>query len=105
MLKSNRIGNLTGIYHRSLGDARFQRVGHEDYVFWLQMVSLAGYAERVDYPEPLAWYLVRPTSLSADKGRAARWQWHIYREIEKLGLLLSSWYFLHYAVIALLKRR
>ena len=105
MLKSNRIGNLTGIYHRSMGDARFQRVGHEDYVFWLQMVRRAGQAVRVDYPVPLAWYLVRPASLSADKGRAARWQWHIYREIEQLGRVRAFWYFLHYAVNALLKRR
>ena len=105
MLKSNRIGNLTGIYHRSLDDTRFQRVGHEDYVFWLQMVRRAGQAVRVDYPVPLAWYLVRPASLSADKGRAARWQWHIYREIEQLGRVRAFWYFLHYAVNALLKRR
>ncbi len=105
MLRSNRIGNLTGIYHRSLGDARFQRVGHEDYVFWLQMVRRAGQAVRVDYPEPLAWYLVRPASLSADKGRAARWQWHIYRDIEKMGRVRALWYFLHYAVNALRKRR
>ena len=105
MLKSNRIGNLTGIYHRSLGDARFQRVGHEDYVFWLQMVRRAGQAVRVEYPVPLAWYLVRPASLSADKGKAARWQWHIYRDIEKLGPARASWFFLHYVANALLKRR
>lgn len=104
MLKSNRIGNLTGIYHRSLGEARFQRIGHEDYLFWLQLVRRAGQAVRVDHPEPLAWYLVRPGSLSADKARAARWQWHIYRDTEKLGLFRAGWYFLHYAFNAVRKR-
>jgi glycosyltransferase involved in cell wall biosynthesis len=59
MLKSNRIGNLTGMYDRSLGDGRFQCIGHEDYVFWLSMVRRADIACRVPNPEPLAEYLVR----------------------------------------------
>ena len=105
MLKSNRIGNLTGLYDRTLGEARFQRVGHEDYVFWLQMVRRAGWAVCAVHPEPLAFYLVRAGSLSADKFKAARWQWHIYREIEGLGWLSACRYFLHYASNALAKRR
>ena len=43
MLRSNFIGNLTGMYERSLGDGEFPRMGHEDYVFWLQMVRRAGH--------------------------------------------------------------
>jgi len=105
MLKSNRIGNLTGIYDRSLGDARFERIGHEDYVFWLKMVRRAGIARRVPTTEPLAEYLVRTGSLSADKRKAARWQWNIYRNVEGLGMLRSAWYFAHYAAIAVAKRR
>jgi teichuronic acid biosynthesis glycosyltransferase TuaG len=104
MLKSNHIGNLTGIYDRSLGDVRFRRVGHEDYVFWLQLVRTAGVAERVPHAEPLAEYLVRGGSLSADKRKAARWQWNIYRDIEGLGRVRASWYFMHYAVNAVVKR-
>lgn len=104
MLKSNRIGNLTGIYHRSLGPARFQRVGHEDYVFWLQLVRRAGSASRLPDPAPVADYLVRSGSLSSHKARAARWQWHIYRGIERLGRAEAGWYFLHYAANAALKR-
>lgn len=105
MLRSNHIGNLTGMYDRALGDMRFQRVGHEDYVFWLQLVRTAGVARRVPHPGPLAEYLVRGGSLSSNKLRAARWQWNIYRDIEKLGLASSAWYFLHYAVHAVAKRR
>ena len=105
MLKSNRIGNLTGIYDRSLGDARFDRIGHEDYVFWLKMVRRAGIARRVPTAEPLAEYLVRAGSLSADKHKAARWQWNIYRNVEGLGPLRAAWYFAHYAAIAVAKRR
>lgn len=104
MLRSNRIGNLTGIYHRSLGDGQFRRMGHEDYVFWLDMVRRAGTAVRADEGEPLAHYLVRQGSLSADKLAAARWQWRIYRDVEGLGRLASARYFAHYAVNALGKR-
>lgn len=104
MLKSNCIGNLTGLYDRCLGDMQFQKVGHEDYVFWLGMVRLAGEAVCAGHPEPLAYYLVRQGSLSANKLRAARWQWHIYRRIERLGWLRSVWYFLHYVARAFAKR-
>lgn len=105
MLKSNRIGNLTGLYDRALGDGRFQRIGHEDYVFWLAMVRRAGIARRVPNPEPLAEYLVRSGSLSADKRKAAQWQWNIYRNVEGFGRARAAWYFAHYAAIAVGKRR
>ncbi|MBW4049746.1 MAG: glycosyltransferase family 2 protein [Proteobacteria bacterium] len=104
MLASNFIGNLTGMYVRSLGDVPFRRIGHEDYVFWLEQVRRAGVAVRAESDEPLAWYLVREQSLSANKLRAAGWQWKIYREVEKLGLLQSSLCMLRYARHAVLKR-
>jgi teichuronic acid biosynthesis glycosyltransferase TuaG len=105
MLRSNRIGNLTGIYDRVLGDGAFQRIGHEDYAFWLQMVHRAGHAVRAGDATPLARYLVRAGSLSSDKFKAARWQWRIYREIECLGRITAAWYFAHYVAIAFWKRR
>lgn len=105
MLKSNRIGNLTGLYDRAIGDGRFEKIGHEDYVFWLSMVRKAGRAHRVPTDEPLADYLVRDGSLSADKRKAAQWQWNIYRNVERLGRVRAAWYFAHYAAIAVAKRR
>lgn len=105
MLKSNRIGNLTGIYDRAIGDGRFEKIGHEDYVFWLAMVRKAGIARRVPTDAPLADYLVRDGSLSADKRKAAGWQWAIYRDVEKLGRVRAAWYFAHYAANAVAKRR
>jgi glycosyltransferase involved in cell wall biosynthesis len=105
MLASNFIGNLTGMYVRSLGDIPFQRIGHEDYVFWLEQVRRAGKAERVESPEPLAWYLVRERSLSANKLRAASWQWEIYRSVAKLGLMQSAFCMARYVQHAVVKRR
>lgn len=105
MLRSNFIGNLTGLYARSLGDGEFLSVGHEDYVFWLQMVKRAGRAIRIEHDEPLAFYLVREGSVSANKWRAARWQWRIYRDIEGLPLARAAVCMLHYAANAVAKRR
>ncbi len=104
MLRSNRIGNLTGMYDRRLGQARFRRIGHEDYVFWLELVRRAGQALRLPEADPVADYLVRSGSLSGDKFKAARWQWNIYREVERIGRLRSGWYFAHYVGNAVLKR-
>lgn len=104
MLRSNHIGNLTGIYDRSLGDVPFRRVGHEDYVFWLEMVRRAGGASCVPSDRALAYYLVRDGSVSADKWRAARWQWRIYRDVARLGWLSSSQHMCHYAWQAVMKR-
>jgi len=105
MLRSNFIGNLTGMYERSLADAEFQRIGHEDYVFWLRMVRRAGHAIRIEHAEPLAFYLVREGSVSADKWRAAWWQWRIYRDVENLAVPRAAGCMLLYAWHALAKRR
>lgn len=104
MLRSNRIGNLTGLYDRALGDASFPAVGHEDYVFWLEMVRRAGHATCVPGDQPLAYYRVREDSVSADKWRAACWQWRIYRDFARLGWLSSSSHMCHYAWEAVRKR-
>ena len=105
MLKSNHIGNLTGMYEREAADeARFLKVGHEDYVFWLDRVKRAGRAICVESEGPLAWYLVRGSSVSSNKLRAAGWQWRIYRDIEKLGFLSAVKYMGYYAWHAVAKR-
>jgi teichuronic acid biosynthesis glycosyltransferase TuaG len=104
MLRSNHIGNLTGIYDRRLGSARFRKVGHEDYVFWLDLVRRAGRAECVPSDGPLAFYTVRGGSVSSNKLRAAGWQWRIYRDIEGIGVVRASGLMLAYVWHALRKR-
>jgi hypothetical protein len=105
MLVSNRIGNLTGMYDRRLGDGSFQKIGHEDYVFWLEKVRVAQGAVRVETDEPLAFYRVSDNSLSSNKLRAAAWQWAIYRRHVGLGRGQATVLMWFYAVNALTKRR
>ncbi|WP_323952022.1 glycosyltransferase family 2 protein [Aeromonas caviae] len=99
MLKSNNIGNLTGVYNRSrLGSFSQQSVGHEDYVMWLEVMARAKHGYCIK--QPLAYYRRAEGSLSSNKLKAASWQWHIYRRILKLSLLPALYYWLHYACTA-----
>jgi teichuronic acid biosynthesis glycosyltransferase TuaG len=104
LLKSNHIGNLTGMYNRKIGDGKFLRIGHEDYVFWLERVKRSGVAVCVPCDEPLAFYLVRKNSLSSGKLRAIGWQWEIYRKIEGVSIPNSCWLLVQYLFRAILKR-
>ncbi|EPA1952414.1 glycosyltransferase family 2 protein [Vibrio alginolyticus] len=103
MLKRNCIGNLTGIYNREkLGIVLQKHQGHEDYIMWLELVRKGGSVYCVQ--ESLARYRLSPSSVSSDKLQAAKWQWRIYREELALNLLVSSYYFSHYAINALKRK-
>lgn len=103
MLKSNQIGNLTGMYRCDhIGKFYQKDVGHEDYLMWLEVVKLAGKGYCIQ--QPLAYYRVSDGSLSSNKIRAATWQWKIYRRELRLSLITSLWLFSSYVYTALKKR-
>lgn len=105
MLKSNRIGNLTAMFSRQAAEGlQFRRIGHEDYVFWLELLRRVHTARKVVTSEPLCCYMVRPRSLSSNKFKAASWQWAIYREVLGLPLFRAVWYMTHYALASVSKR-
>ena len=103
LLNGNCIGNLTGVYNcRKLGKFYQEPIKHEDYLMWLQILRAGAIVEGVN--EVLALYRVSDSSVSADKLRAAGWQWTIYREHLGLGALEASYRFVRYMVAALFKR-
>lgn len=103
MLKSNHIGNLTGIYNCSeLGKVYMDNVGHEDYTLWLKIMKKIGSTRGV--VEPLAEYRIFSNSISANKFKAMSWTWNIYRNVIGLNIFSSSYYFLHYVYYSLKKR-
>ncbi|WP_286937933.1 glycosyltransferase family 2 protein [Achromobacter sp. UBA4530] len=105
MLKSNFIGNLTGIFRRSeLAGLRFEDIKHEDYLFWLRALARTGPARATPAGEPIARYRVSANSLSANKLKAARWQWRIYRSGLGLSVFRSMGFFLCYTWYAVAKR-
>ncbi|MEN3036863.1 MAG: glycosyltransferase family 2 protein [Candidatus Methanosuratincola petrocarbonis] len=95
LLKTCFIGNLTAIYDAGkLGKQYMEDVGHQDYTLWLKILKSGASARGI--LEPLAKYRLRSRSISSNKIKAARWQWNIYRKIEKLSLHRSIYYFVHY---------
>ncbi len=104
LLNSNDIPCLTAIYNlNGLGKRYMKSVGHEDYVFWLSILKEGTTAYGLN--EVLAYYRVRPGSVSNDKFKAAGFQWNIYRNIENLSLLKSLYHFTIYAYRGIKKQR
>lgn len=105
LLRTSNIGCLTAVYdtHR-LGKLYMPEImQQEDYGLWLAILKRIKNA--IGMQEPLAVYRLRKGSISSNKLYAAMYQWIVYRDIEKLGLLPSIYYFLHYAYHGLMKRR
>ena len=75
----------------------------QDFGLWLRLLKKTKYAYGLN--ETLGRYQVRQDSISANKASAAAYNWRVYRDIEKLSLLKSSYYFSHYAVRGLLRTK
>jgi hypothetical protein len=71
-------------------------VRHEDYVLWLSILKQGNIAYGIN--EVLALYRKSSTSLSGNKIKAAMWTWNIYRNIEKMPLHKSLYYFVNYSI-------
>lgn len=102
LLKSNVIGNLTGIYDTSkVGKVYCSNIKHEDYVLWLSILKKGFIAKNTNTVTAL--YRVRNNSVSSNKLKALTWQWNILRNVEKLPLYKSIYYYAYYAITALRK--
>lgn len=103
LLCGNVIGCLTGMYDVSkVGKVYMKPLGHEDYVMWLEILK-KGFIG-VGTCDVQALYRVRESSVSADKFKALRWQWNIYRNVENLALFKAISCFIVYAFKGLVKR-
>lgn len=106
MLKGSVIAIMTGMMHRDVvKDVRFQDIGHEDYLFWLDALRRVPGGYRLPTSAPMAFYRLQPHSRSANIRRNFGWQWAIYRRSLGLPLWRSIWFMGHYACRALAKRR
>ena len=102
LLKTCVIGNLTALYNtEALGKVFMEDVGHEDYTLWLKILKKTPYAYGL--LEPLAKYRVSSHSISSNKLRSARWQWIIYRNVEKLSFWESCYFFSIYSYYGVFK--
>lgn len=102
LLLGNVIGCLTAVYDtEKVGKVFFQNHSHEDYILWLDILKRGYVARNTNTVEAL--YRVRENSVSSNKLKTLCWQWDIYRNVEKIGLFRSSYYFFNYAYRAFKK--
>ncbi|QLE86117.1 glycosyltransferase family 2 protein [Shewanella sp. Scap07] len=104
ILKTNSIGCLTACYDSlQLGKVYMPNIAkRQDLALWLRILKKTDRAYGIQ--ESLADYYVGVSSVSANKVIAAKYQWRVYREIEKLGLIQSLYYFFSYAFQAVKNR-
>lgn len=105
LLKTCVIGCLTAMYDtHKLGKVYFPLIRkRQDFALWLKILKQVDYAYCL--PEDLASYTVRSDSISANKFKAAQYNWHLYRHIEQLSLMQSIYYFSQYAIRGILRSK
>ena len=89
LLKSNYVGNLTGIYDVSKTGKVFAPVmrKRQDWAMWLTIIKRQGSTRSI--ARPLAIYRVRQESLSNNKSSLISYNFRIYREYLKFGFFKS----------------
>lgn len=105
LLKTCYIGCLTAVYDTQFFGKVFMPLirKRQDFGLWLKLLKKVDYAFAIT--EPLAKYRLRRDSISANKANAATYTWRLYREVEKLSLLQSFYFFSHYAVRGVLRKK
>lgn len=73
----------------------------EDYAFWLKVIKRTKFAYGLDLE--LAQYRLHSGQSSNKKNQMAFETWKLYRNIEKLNIFLSIFYFLNYSTRAVLR--
>jgi teichuronic acid biosynthesis glycosyltransferase TuaG len=102
LLGNTAIATSTAIVDRArVGPIRMVKTYYDDFALWLEITRRGFYAVGLD--EDLMRYRVVAGSVSRNKGRSAMMVWRTYREVERLGLIQSSWAFARYAANALRK--
>lgn len=105
ILKVCSIGCLTAMYDTErLGKVYMPLIRkRQDLGLWLRILKKESYAYGMQ--QVLGQYRLRQDSISANKLSAAKYMWKLYREVEALGIIPSSYYFIHYAVNGVLRTK
>ena len=104
LLKYNCIGCSEAMFDtEKIGKPQFKKVGHEDYLFWLNIMKNGGLAANTNKVQLL--YRERETSVSGDKFKAVKWTWHIYREELQLPFFKAAYCFTCYILKGIERHR
>lgn len=105
LLKTCVIGCLTAIYDTNqLGKVTFPLIRkRQDFALWLKILKKVPFAYGLN--EDLASYTIRSDSISANKFKAAQYNWYLYRNIEHLSVFKSVYYFSHYVIKGIIRTK
>ena len=73
----------------------------QDYGFWLSVLKKIKCAYGIQ--QPLAIYRIRKNSVSRNKYKAMLYVWKVYRDVEKLNMVYSTYLIINYTINGLLK--
>ena len=98
-------GNSTVIYNaEKLGKFKIPDIKkRNDYVMWLQVIKKEKYLYGIE--EPLGSHRIRTEGISSNKKSLVGYHWKVYREIEKLSLLKSSYLIVYWVLATVFKLR
>ncbi len=106
ILKHCCIGCSTVIYDReALGIVLMpeEAIKREDFACWLAILREGEKAYCLH--ESLTKYRVHTGSVSSKKTKMIKYQWNVYRKVENLSIIKSSYYMLQWAIRGVLKYR
>ncbi|MQP25009.1 glycosyltransferase [Flavobacterium sp. LMO8] len=105
ILKSNSISCLTAFVDiKKLGKKYMPLIRkRQDMGLWLNYLKVIPFAHGIQ--ETQAIYRIRENSLSRKKSDLIKYQWQFYREVEKLNVLQSAYYMLHWMYRGFMKYR
>lgn len=105
ILKTNSISCLTAFLDVEVLGKKFMPIiqKRQDMGLWLQYLKEIPFAHGIK--EPKAIYRIRKNSLSRKKSDLIKYQWQFYRKVEKLSVIHSAYYMLHWMIRGFLKYR
>ena len=105
LLKTNSIGCLTAIYDTEYFGKIYMPLirKRQDFGLWLKLLKKTEFAYGLN--ESLALYRVRSDSISSNKLNTSGYTWRLFRDVEKLPLFKSVFYFMHYSIRAVLRSK
>lgn len=97
LLKSNYVGNLTGIYNcKSLGKIQSDKLRkRQDWLLWLNAIKASG-KPATGIQESLALYRVRKNSMSSNKFDLIKYNFQVYNKGLGFSKLKSTGYFMRF---------
>lgn len=102
LLFGNCIACSTAVIKNSFeSNELFNQIGHEDYEYWLSLLSKGGMAVNSGSVEML--YRVSPKSVSSNKFKTVRWTWNIFHNYRNLSIIQSCFYLCSLEIRALFK--